>query len=282
VTARAERDAPAARPPGSAADAAALAPDPAAPAPGRLRTIAADAAFALAFLTVVPVRTRSLGPRGLAGAAAWFPLVGAAVGALAGGVRAAFAPLLGPTPATLLALVALVAITGALHQDGLADTADGLGVRGDRERRLAAMRDSALGAYGVLALIAWALLMLAALQPLPVPHALAALIAAAALARWAALVHAVATPPARPEGLGATFEPSHAALATATATALLAAGLAAGPLPGLAALGATLAAAALSILTARRALGGRTGDTLGATVALAELLVCLALLAVWR
>jgi adenosylcobinamide-GDP ribazoletransferase len=144
------------------------------------------------------------------------------------------------------------------------------------------MRDSALGAYGVLALIGWTLLMLAALQPLPVHHALAALIAAAALARWAALLHARATPPARPEGLGAQFQPSHAALTFATITALAAAGLACGPLPGLAALGAALAAAALSTLTARRALGGRTGDTLGATVAVAELVVCLTLLGVWR
>jgi adenosylcobinamide-GDP ribazoletransferase len=270
MTARAERDATATRP----------APGPG--ARGRLRTAAADAALALAFLTVVPARTHALGPRGLAGAAAFFPLVGAAVGALAGGARAAFDPLLGPTPATMLALAALVGITGALHQDGLADTADGLGVRGDRDRRLAAMRDSALGAYGVLALIAWALLMLAALQPLPVDRALAALIAAATLARWAALLHAAAAPPARAEGLGAQFHPGRAALAAATLTALAATGLAAGPLPGLAALAAALAAAALSILTARRALGGRTGDTLGATVALAELLVCLTLLGVWR
>ena len=279
MTARAEHADDAAEPSGSPANTA---PPTPAPARGRLRTIVADAALALAFLTVVPVRTRALGPRGLAGAAAWFPLVGAAVGALAGGARAAFDPLLGPTPATLLALAALVGITGALHQDGLADTADGLGARGDRERRLAAMRDSALGAYGVLALIAWALLMLAALQPLPVHKAVGALIAAAALARWAALLHAVAAPSARMDGLGAQFHPGRAALAAATLTALAVAGLAAGSLPGLAATAAALAAAALSVLTARRALGGRTGDTLGATVALAELLVCLTLLGVWR
>jgi adenosylcobinamide-GDP ribazoletransferase len=247
-----------------------------------LRQTAADAALALGFLTIVPVRTPAPGPQGISQAAAWFPLVGAAVGALTGGVRAAMDPLLGPTPATILAIATLVAVTGALHQDGLADTADGLGVRGDRDRRLAAMRDSALGAYGVLALIAWALLMLAALQPLPVHHALAALIAAAALARWAALLHAVATPPARTEGLGAAFAPSRAALATATTIALAATALACGPLPGLAALTAALASAALSIFIARRALGGRTGDTLGATVALAETIICLTLLAVWR
>ena len=66
----------------------------------------------------------------------------------------------------MLALVVLVAVTGALHQDGLADCADGLGVRGDRERRLAVMRDSAIGAFGTLALIGWALLLIAALPTL--------------------------------------------------------------------------------------------------------------------
>ena len=118
----------------------------------------ADAALAVAFLTIVPVRVRDPNAS-LARAAAFFPLVGAAVGAAAGGIRVAFQPLLGTGPATVLALVVLVGLTGALHQDGLADTADGLGARGDRDRRLAAMRDSAIGAFGVLALIGWALLL---------------------------------------------------------------------------------------------------------------------------
>jgi len=240
----------------------------------------ADAALAVAFLTIVPVRVRDPNAS-LARAAAFFPLVGAAVGAAAGGIRVAFQPLLGTGPATVLALVVLVALTGALHQDGLADTADGLGARGDRDRRLAAMRDSAIGAFGVLGLIGWALLLATTLARFSATDALLALVAAGALSRWAALLHAAATLPARPDGLGAGFAPTTAALFIASATALTAAELAGGVLPGLAAIAATLVVSALTSAWARRALGGRTGDTLGATVALAELAACAALLAAY-
>ena len=78
-------------------------------------------------------------------------------------------PCSAPAPPPSLALVVLVALTGALHQDGLADTADGLGARGDRDRRLAAMRDSAIGAFGVLALIGWALLLATTLARFSAP-----------------------------------------------------------------------------------------------------------------
>jgi adenosylcobinamide-GDP ribazoletransferase len=243
--------------------------------------------LALAFLTILPVRPRSLD---LGAAAAWFPAVGALVGAIAGGVRVGADPLFGPTAATVLALVALVVLTGALHQDGLADTADGLGVRGDRQRRLAVMRDPATGAFGVLALIAWALLLFAALDPLTQVEALAALIAAGTLSRWAALLHAKAAQPARADGLGAGFSVGGRALAFATASAVaLSAGAAVlgeGTATGLWQAAIAIAAAAaiglLSALAAKRALGGRTGDTIGATVCVAEVVVALVLLGLWR
>jgi adenosylcobinamide-GDP ribazoletransferase len=248
----------------------------------KVRRALADLALAVAFLTIVPVPATGHGDADLGRAGAWFPLVGAAVGAFAGGIRVATDELLGPGPATVLALIALVAVTGALHQDGLADTADGLGVRHDRTRRLAAMRDSATGVFGVLAVTAWALLLVTTLAQLDATKALLALVAAGALSRWAALLHARGTPPARQDGLGTGFHAPPAALAAATVLALAAAELAAGPLPGLAAIGATLLTAAASIAAARKAIGGRTGDTLGATVAVAEVAVCLTLLACWR
>jgi adenosylcobinamide-GDP ribazoletransferase len=237
-------------------------------------------ALAVSFLTILPVPVR--GPVDLGRAAAWFPAVGALIGALAGGVRVGAEPVLGATAATVLAMATLVVATGALHQDGLADTADGLGVRGDRERRLAVMRDSATGAFGVLALIGWALLLLAALAPLSQTEGLAALVTAGALSRWAALVHAGAAPPARRDGLGAGFDVGRGTLVFASACAVAVAVVAAGVAPGLVALGVALGLGLLSGWAARRAVGGRTGDTTGATVALVEVAVCTALLGWWR
>jgi adenosylcobinamide-GDP ribazoletransferase len=252
---------------------------------GPLRTAVADLGLAVGFLTILPVRTANAippTPRGLAGAAAWFPLVGAGIGALAGATRALGADVFGPLTASVLAMLVLVVVTGALHLDGLADTADGLGARGGgAERRLAAMRDSATGAFGVLALLAWALLLVSALASLSDHDALLALVAAGLTSRWAALFHAAAEEPARKDGLGAAFHVPPAALGAATSTAVVGA-LACGLVPGFAALAAALAAFAAVTLYARRLLGGRTGDTIGATVALAEVAVVLALLAIWH
>jgi adenosylcobinamide-GDP ribazoletransferase len=234
---------------------------------------------AIALLTILPAPA---GTAGLDGAAGWFALVGGGIGALTGGVRVGAEQLLGRTPATVLAMIALVVVSGALHQDGLADTADGLGARGDRGRRLEVMRDSATGVFGALALIGWALLLLTTLASLGAAHVLAALITACALARWAALVHALATPPARSDGLGAAMHVSRAALLAATILSVSLALAVCGPIPGAGALGAAALSAALSVLFARRTLGGRTGDTLGATIAVTEVIVCAALLALWH
>jgi adenosylcobinamide-GDP ribazoletransferase len=242
----------------------------------------ADLGMAVSFLTLLPVPAAAHVRGDFGRAAGWFPLVGVAVGALAGGVRVAVEPLLGAAPATVLALAALVFVTGALHQDGLADCADGLGVRGDRERRLAVMRDSQIGTFGMLALLGWGLLLLTTLAPLDGTDALLALIAAAGLGRAAALVHAVATPPARRDGLGAGFAVRRVPLALGVAAAAGAALLATGPWRGLLALAAATLVAAASAVWARRAVGGRTGDTLGATIALAELAVVAALAASWQ
>jgi len=236
------------------------------------------ATLALSFLTVLPVRLR--GQAGNLGtAAAWFPAVGALVGAIAGGVLVGAEPLFGPTVAAVLAAAALILVTGALHQDGLADCADGLGVRDDRERRLAVMRDSSIGVFGALALLVWMLLLVTALAGLEPRDALLALIAAGAASRWTALLHAVSAPPARVDGLGAGFTVGRWAFAVASVVALSASLLAAGPGHGLAALAVAAGVALLVTAWARQTLSGRTGDTLGATVTIAEVAVCLTLLA---
>jgi len=244
------------------------------------------ARLALGLLTVLPsgaaVAEADRRPRGgaLSAAAGWFPAVGALVGLALGAVRYLAAPTLGAAVASVLAVIVLVALTGALHQDGLADLADALGVRGGRPRRLEVMRSSTLGAFGVLALVLWALLMVAVLAALPRERVLATGVIACAAARWAAVLHAMLLAPARADGLGRAFAPGPSALGAASALAL--ATLALWPVGALCALvGAALTAGATARLSARL-LGGRTGDTLGATVALAEALAALILLALAR
>lgn len=240
-------------------------------------SILASLRLAVAFLTVVPVRLRGEVP-GLGSAAAWFPVVGAAVGALAGVVDRLAEPRLGSSVAAVLAVAALVGLTGALHQDGLADCADGLGVRGDRERQLAVMRDSAIGTFGALALLLWLGLMVTALAALGRDDALRTLVVAGATSRWAVVLHAATTRPARADGLGRSLEVRFSALAVASAFALAAAVACVGSLHGVVVLGVAAAVAfALSAWT-RSALGGRTGDTLGAVAALADVAVLLILL----
>lgn len=218
----------------------------------------------------------------LGGAAVWFPLVGAGVGALAGSVRLLCGSLVGASVASVLGLIVLVAVTGALHQDGLADTADGLGARGVRSRRLEVMRDPATGVFGVLALVAWVLLLVSTLAALDGDRALRALTLACALARWAALLHASLTPPARSDGLGVSLRVDSKQLGGASVLAVAVALGIGGPVPGAAALGAAMLLAGGSSSFAKRMFGGRTGDTLGATAAIAEALVCVVLLAVWQ
>ena len=228
-----------------------------------------DPGAALALLTRLPAPGADHA-RGARAAWAW-PLVGALLGgAGALGGLACLAGGLPPAAAAGAALSVQVLATGALHEDGLADLADGLGGGPDRERRLEIMRDSRIGAFGAVALILglglrWSLT--AAL----LPAAPAALLAAAALSR-AAMAAAMATlPPARPDGLSAMAGRPGAAAILAAGLALALAGLAAGPAPAfLAALGAAGAAAGVGAL-ARSRLGGQTGDVLGAAQQAAEI-----------
>jgi adenosylcobinamide-GDP ribazoletransferase len=238
---------------------------------------------ALAFLTILPLPKRlanAVAPE-LDSALPWFPVIGAAVGAAAGGIRAGFDPLVGHGPSTVLAMIALVVLTGALHYDGLADTADGLGVRGDPVRRLAAMRDSAIGAFGVLALVGWALLLFTALEPPSSAQTLKALIAAGAMSRLALIIQGFGARPARVDGLGAAFDVHIGVLvigAVVTAAIMLAA---AGPWHGFVSLVVGVIAAVLMTLFVRHAFAGRTGDTLGAGAAVAEVAVCVTLAGMW-
>ena len=256
--------------------------EPLSPGHGFARRGWSGLASALTFLTILPLPANAVDEFDLGSAVIWFPVVGALVGAIAGGVRAAFDPLVGRGPSTALAMVALVMVTGALHQDALADMADGLGARGDAQRRIQVMRDSRVGAFGVLALIGWAVLMFSSLEQVGSRHGLLILIAAGAAGRLAAPMEALMAPPPRHDGLGSLMKPSATVVVVAAVIAATILVASVGPARAAVACAATLGAAAVTAWTARVMLGGSTGDTLGAAVALTEVSVCLALVPMWR
>jgi len=208
----------------------------------------------------------------------WFALAGAAVGLLAGIVFALASAVGAPgLAAAALALIASALLTGALHEDGWADVADGLGGGATRERALEIMRDSRVGAFGALALGLGALLKAGALAALSPLGGLAALICAHAAGR-AAIVLAIASADyARAAGLGAGLDREAAgrALPLALATAALVS-LGCG-LWGLGALAAALAMGMMVLAWARRRLGGWTGDVLGAVEQSGEMAALLVL-----
>jgi adenosylcobinamide-GDP ribazoletransferase len=237
----------------------------------------AGLAIATAFLTRVPLGAAI--DRPLAVGAWAFPLVGAGIGGVAAlAFLTAQLLWLGDWPAALAAVSTSAALTGALHEDGLADTADGLFGGHDRETRLAIMRDSRHGTFGVLALVVGVLLRAAALARLGNTVAAGlALVAAHAVSR--ALLPAVmrALVPARADGLGAgAGRPSPAQTAAAAACGVVIALAALGPLRGLLAVIAAAAAVAAAAGLARRRIGGYTGDVLGAFQQLGEIVILLA------
>jgi adenosylcobinamide-GDP ribazoletransferase len=237
-----------------------------------------DVLAAGSFLTRLPLaRLAPIESGLLARSMRAFPVVGIVVGLIGWAVFALAARLGLPEAATALAaLAATVLLTGGLHEDGLADTADGFGGGADRERKLAIMRDSRSGTYGVMALIFTLGLRGAALAALTVAAAGPALVAAHAVSRAAMPLVMRFLAPARPDGLGASAgQPDDSALAWCLGIALVVALLCLGLSRGIVALAVTaLAVAALGAL-AQRQIGGQTGDVLGAAQQVAEVAMLL-------
>jgi cobalamin 5'-phosphate synthase/cobalamin synthase len=232
---------------------------------------------AIAFLTRLPVgRGREFDAKTVARATRWFP----AVGALLGAIYALAARLLAfffPAPLTAAAIVALdAALTGAIHLDGLADTADGFGGGRTREDVLRIMRDHAVGSYGAVAIVLALGVRAAAVAALVGTDGIwGGLILAPVLGRWAAVLIGGTQPYARSSDAPGAGEPARFMGRTELAIATLTAAAAAVAF-GWRGAGAGLAVAMLAGLWGRRSarrIGGVTGDTLGAGVIAAECLV---------
>ena len=238
-----------------------------------------DLMVALGFYTRLPFpRHRAYAGEEL-GQASWAaPVAGAIVGAIGALAYAlAHAAGLGALPAAGVALAATLVVTGALHEDGLADTADAFGAGASPEARLAIMRDSRIGAFGACALILSIGLRWTALASITGPmRAAAALIAAHAAARAMPPLLMLLIPPARPDGLSADAGlPPMDSVAGATLLGLAALMLGLGFRNGL--IAAALLALCLASMRwlALNKVGGQTGDVLGALEQVSEVAVLL-------
>lgn len=234
------------------------------------------------FMTVLPA---PMSPRfdqdWIRAAGRYFPLVGSLIGATGAGVLLCAHKIWPGAIAAMLAVATTVIMTGALHEDGLADTADGLFGGRNRTQRLAIFKDSRLGTYGAVALCLTFGLRVAALASAPPMVGAAALIAAHGLARASLLVVMAFLPYGGDIATARTVYPerkfSAATMVLAGVMAVLAFAWLAAIAPAAAALGLTLAGS-LAIappLAAWRLIGGYTGDILGATEQMVEVGVLL-------
>ncbi len=236
------------------------------------------------FMTRIPFPVgHAYAPEQLASAARYYPLIGVLVGTLCAGAYWGAQYVFPPAVAAILSFGMGLLVTGAIHEDGLADTVDGVGGGHDRERTLEIMKDSRVGVYGALALIVVVGLKITALASMPPVLAAIALIAAHGLSRLSCVVAIMTSRYVREQGTGSfTLDGLGAGgLAIAVSTGvLLLVGLAYLVTPsaaGWAFLGTAGGHAAMRWFYEHK-LGGHTGDTLGAVQQVSEVGFYLALL----
>lgn len=207
-----------------------------------------------------------------------FPLAGLLIGFFAAGCALVSGALFPPAVAAVLSVALLAVAHGGLHLDGLADTGDGFFSHCARERVMAIMRDSRIGAFGCLTLAGVLALKVAAVASLSGPHLARALLLAPLAGRCVMVPMLVFLPSARLDGLGHLFSQGRSAWEALWAVALLGACVwAAAGVAGVIAAGAAGVATVAFAALCRRKIGGFTGDTLGAASELAEMVMLVAL-----
>lgn len=240
---------------------------------------------AVRFLTILPVPTRWSGDAAALGrSTAAFPLVGLVIGGVAAAAAWGLFAVLPPLPASVLVVLLLVAVSGGLHMDGLADTADGFFSARPREQVLTIMRDSRVGTMGVLAIVFVVGLKVALLAAVAPAEAWLVVLLMPLAGRCAMVWMMNAVPYARGEaGLGAVFYRHRRRQQAIVAVAVL--GAVAAAVAGWMGVVVMVAVAALALglsFYAHRRIGGATGDTCGATCELAEIVPLLLLVPLWQ
>jgi len=245
----------------------------------RRQNLAAGLMVAMTFCTRLPLGTVAVADAHALSRASWaLPIAGAMVGGL--GALAYWLALMlhvGSWPAAAVALAVTMLLTGCLHEDGLADTADGFGGGVSRERKLAIMRDSRIGTFGACALLVSFALRWSALASIAVPlQGVLALLAAHVSARALLPAFMRFVGPARTDGLSAQAgRPSVTSAAAAGLIAVVVLAASFGPAGTIVALVLlTIAAVSIGWLSSRQ-IGGQTGDVLGALEQIGEIVVLL-------
>jgi len=239
------------------------------------------ALIAVEFLTPLRLRrVQTYDDRTFAEALGWYPLAGLLIGLVLALLDEGLRELLPPAPAAALLVAALALFSGGLHLDGVADTADGMALQGDRAERLGVMSEGNTGPAGVMALVLVLLAQWAAITSIPEPARFAALLLAPVIARWTVVPVGLLFRPARPRGLGhaihAGMWPVAAPLSTVIAIAVAVATFGAA---GLVLVVSGALAAVLIAWSAARMLEGVTGDVYGASIEVAQVVVWLAVIA---
>lgn len=268
---------------GASVDVGGEAPTPASGAIGRDRKFDLIRWFmqirlAATFLTILPGGpTIAASPAAVAASFGWFPLVGFVLGLGLCAIDWTLAPIFDNAIRAVLIVMILTVLTGGLHLDGLADTADALGAGRDRTRVLEILRDSRIGSFGTIALVLVIILKVFALAGVSGAPRYAAIYMATGLGRWAMVALANGLDYLRPAGAGAAMlsrdRPHNLKLATFIALIALA------PLVTLHALRACIVAALVTLALRsfyRRWVGGVTGDLIGAAGELVETAVLIA------
>jgi len=240
---------------------------------------------ALRFLTPVPVPESWCGGEGeLRASPAFYPFVGLVIGGVVAAVGYGLGHVLSAHPASALVVVILVAASGGLHADGLADTADGFFSSRSKERVLEIMRDSRTGAMGVIAIVSVMTIKISLVAAMGGPLRWRTILLMPIAGRCALLLVMALFPYARTDGgLATIFRTGgrrSVLLAAWALLAVLAAGWLAGSFRGVTSAATSVGVALLLALYSRRKIGGYTGDTLGATCEVVELVPAL-LAAIW-
>jgi adenosylcobinamide-GDP ribazoletransferase len=242
-----------------------------------VRAILRDLLTAFQFLTRIPLPAPHFHSESLAQSVRFFPLVGLLIGVAAAALRLVLGHVLDPALTAAFVLLFLVIVTGAFHEDGLADAADGFGGGWNTQQVLIIMRDSRIGSYGAIALVLSLLLRWLLLARLPAVSFLPVVVAAHVLCRWTTLPLSYFLQPARTaDGQGARVAQLTTRSAFLTGS-LLTVAIVLAALRG-AAWKSMVAAALVSLCSGwyyRKRIGGVTGDCFGATNQLTEIAVYL-------